>query len=207
MAAPALAVVLEGRVVGLLERTRAGAPRFSYDRSVPATSTPLSLSLPVVERSFSGRRVARFVEALLPESDAARAAIGRRHPGVDPRDPLSLLAAIGTDCPGAVQFCPTDAVDRALERPGSLTPVTAREIEAHLGELRLDDRASWAMTGDHWSLGGTQAKFARSGRSSSGGSTVVWTTDVSSDSIRRTSARPSGSRRSTRRSAAPVSRP
>lgn len=156
-----LAVLLGGRVAGLLERTRRNVLRFAYDPDATRTGrTPLSLSLPLASQVYTGEPVGRFVRALLPESNGALAAIERQHPGVDRYDPLSLLAAIGQDCPGAVQFCHPDDVDATLTRTGSLEPQSAGQIEQRLAELRIDEDASWTMPGEHWSLGGTQPKFA-----------------------------------------------
>lgn len=156
-----LAVLLGGRVAGLLERTRRNVLRFSYDSDATRTGrTPLSLSLPLAGQAYTGEPVERFLRALLPESNGALTAIERQHPGVDRHDPLSLLAAIGQDCPGAVQFCHLDEVDATLTRTGSLEPQSAGQIEQRLAELRIDEDASWTMPGEHWSLGGTQPKFA-----------------------------------------------
>jgi serine/threonine-protein kinase HipA len=158
-----LVVVLEGVPVGLVERTRSNVLRFSYDDTTLASTrlTPLSLSMPRGgRRSFVGEQVEVFLRALLPDSDGALAALARQHPGLDRHDPLSVLDAIGKDCPGAVQFCAPDDVEQVLDRPGRLIPVSSADVEQRLAELRLDDNASWTMRDEHWSLGGTQAKFA-----------------------------------------------
>lgn len=157
----ALTVLLAGRVTGTIEWTRRHVLRFTYDGDATRTGrTPLSLSLPLAAQTSSGEPVERFVRALLPESTAALTAIERRHPGVDRHDLLSLLAAVGRDCPGAVQFCHPDDVEATLARTGSLEPQSAGQIEQRLAELRIDEDASWSMPGEHWSLGGTQPKFA-----------------------------------------------
>jgi len=107
------------------------------------------------------RRAGRGVPSRAPpDSDGALAALARQHPGLDRHDPLSVLDAIGKDCPGAVQFCAPDDVEQVLDRPGRLVPVSPADVEQRLVELRLDDSASWTMRDEHWSLGGTQAKFA-----------------------------------------------
>lgn len=156
-----LTVLLAGRVTGTVEWTKRNALRFTYDSDATRTGrTPLSLSLPLAASSYVGDPVERFLRALLPESTGALSAIERQHPGVDRRDPLSLLGAIGKDCPGAVQFCHPDDVEATIARTGALEALSAAEIEQRLAALRLDEDASWTMPGEHWSLGGTQPKFA-----------------------------------------------
>jgi serine/threonine-protein kinase HipA len=157
----ALTVLLAGEVVGTLERTRQNVLRLTYESDATSTGrTPVSLSLPLAARSWRGEPVERFLRALLPESTGALVAIERQHPGVDRHDPLSLLAAIGKDCPGAVQFCRPEEVESTIARVGTLEPQSDGQIEQRLAQLRIDEDASWTMPGEHWSLGGTQPKFA-----------------------------------------------
>ena len=109
---------------------------------------------PVPQRGrFTGEAVETWLWGLLPESEPARSALRRTH-GADPRDPLSLLAAIGKDCAGAVQFCEPDDVAATLAREGRLEPVTDSDIETRLAAMRLGDDPSWVLPEEHWSLGG-----------------------------------------------------
>lgn len=155
MAAPQLAVVLAGRHVADLERTRAGVLRLRFSEP---TLIPLSLSLQSEEGTHTGARVESWLNALLPDNDDARTAIARLY-GADRDDPLSLLAAIGKDCAGAVQLCLPDEIDATIHRTGDLEPAPDHLIEQRLSEMAIDQRASWTMRGEHWSLGGTQQKF------------------------------------------------
>lgn len=157
---PTLAVILERRLVGHVERTRAGAIRLTYTEDARELGrTPLSLSLPTDSRSHAGDAVLTFVRALLPESNATMAAIAR-HTGADPDDVLAMLEAIGKDCAGAVQFCLPDDVDETIDRAGELVPVADGDIEQRLAALRMSEETSWTMPGEHWSLGGAQNKLA-----------------------------------------------
>lgn len=155
MKPPALAVILHGRPVGTVERTRSGAARLTFDIE---PDVPLSLSLPAEETVHTGDKVDRWLAALLPDNDDALAAVERLY-GADRREPLSLLAAIGSDCAGAVQFCTPDEVDATIAREGHLEPAPDHAIEQRLGMMAIDRAASWMLLGEHWSLGGTQQKF------------------------------------------------
>ncbi|HEY0188804.1 MAG TPA: type II toxin-antitoxin system HipA family toxin [Cellulomonas sp.] len=155
-----LAVLLAGREVARLERTRAGVLRLEYETDARgATDTPLSLSLPPSVGTFTGRVVEDYLWGLLPDDERARRAIATRYEA-NARDPLSMLAAVGQDCAGAVQFCLPDEVAATVDRDGTLEPLTDADIEMRLAELRTDEDAGWVMPGEHWSLGGSQQKFA-----------------------------------------------
>ncbi|WP_369374892.1 type II toxin-antitoxin system HipA family toxin [Promicromonospora sp. Populi] len=155
-----LAVILGGRHVAELTRTRAGVLRLTYlDDARSVGATPLSLSLPPGIASHAGAPVVTFLRGLLPESDPALDAIGRRY-RIDTRDELALLSVVGKDCAGAVQFCVEDEIEATIRREGSLQECSAGDIEIRLDEMDTDESASWTMPGEHWSLGGTQQKFA-----------------------------------------------
>ncbi|MGC4175162.1 HipA domain-containing protein [Demequina sp.] len=151
-----LAILLESEVVATLERT-ASTLRITYRDDAPG-STPLSLSLPRGVR-HSGTAVTRFLNGLVPEDANARAAIARQY-RIDPSDLMGLLHAIGKDCAGAVQFCLDSEVEELQSRAGELEPCSNSDIEARLAALDMNEAASWTMPEEHWSLGGTQQKFA-----------------------------------------------
>lgn len=154
-----LAVLLDGAHVADVERTRSGVLRLTYHDDLAPGATPLSLALPPQRGRFTGEAVETWLWGLLPESEAARSALRRTH-GADPRDPLSLLSAIGRDCAGAVQFCEPDDVAANFAREGRLEAVTDSDIEARLAAMRLGDEPSWVLPEEHWSLGGMQQKLA-----------------------------------------------
>lgn len=155
-----LTVILGGRLVAHVERTRAGVLRLTYEPDArDVTETPLSLSLRPSVGTFTGDTVENFLWGLLPDNDRALRAIATAY-DTDARDPLSILAAVGKDCAGAVQFCLPDDVEATLGRDGTLEPLTEADIEMRLAELRTDEGAGWVMPGEHWSLGGSQQKFA-----------------------------------------------
>jgi serine/threonine-protein kinase HipA len=120
---------------------------------------PLSLSLPSTSSQHAGAAVTTWLWNLLPDSRTALSAIAQEY-GADPRDPLSLLEAVGMDCAGAVQLCTPDQIEAVQQRQGSLESVSVTDLEARLAELDMDEDASWVLPGEHWSLGGAQQKFA-----------------------------------------------
>lgn len=154
-----LAVLLDGAHVADVERTRRGVLHLTYHHELPPETTPLSLALPPQRGRFTGEAVETWLWGLLPESEEARSALRRTH-GADTRDPLSLLAAIGKDCAGAVQFCEPDDVAATIAREGRLEPVTDSDLEARLAAMRLGDEPAWVLPEEHWSLGGMQQKLA-----------------------------------------------
>jgi serine/threonine-protein kinase HipA len=106
-----LNVFLNSRLVGQLRRETSGAISFQYDQSWLnwESALPVSLSLPIREQPYSGARA-------------------------EGTDAYNLLAAIGHDCVGALQFLARDS------EPGSAgaidaVPISDREIAVILDNL------------------------------------------------------------------------
>ena len=104
-----LRVLLNNRLVGHLTKAPGGAISFAYDQAWLdwAYALPISLSLPLREAPYRGAPVAAVFENLLPDSDALRRRVAEKV-GAAGADAYSLLAAIGADCVGALQFVATD---------------------------------------------------------------------------------------------------
>ena len=102
---PPLRVFLNNRPVGQLTRQPSGAIGFQYVENWLEWehAMPVSLSLPLRETPFRGEPVAAVFENLLPDSDALRRRVAEKV-GARGTDAYSLLAAIGRDCVGALQF-------------------------------------------------------------------------------------------------------
>lgn len=145
---PPLRVYQNNRLVGQVLKETSGAISFRYalDWLSRNTAFPISLSLPLREEAWRGEPVAAVFENLLPDSDALRRRVADKL-GAAGYDAYSLLAAIGRDCVGALQFiagngeAPSDSVAISGE------PVNAEAIEklllnlaqAPLGLSRDDD--------------------------------------------------------------------
>lgn len=102
-----LEVYLNGRHVGRLEHARAGGFRFQYTADWLAWehALPVSLSLPLQEDAFQGEIVAAVFDNLLPDPEPMRRRIAEGL-GTGGSDWYRLLAGIGGDCIGALQFLP-----------------------------------------------------------------------------------------------------
>jgi len=100
-----LRVLLNNRLIGHLNKAATGAIEFRYDPDwlIWDHALPVSLSLPLREDAFRGDTVTAVFDNLLPDSDALRRRIAEKV-GAAGTDAYSLLAAIGRDCVGALQF-------------------------------------------------------------------------------------------------------
>lgn len=130
---PPLNVYLNGRLVGRIRRESSGAIDFIYDASWLdwENAIPVSLSLPLREDRYIGDPVVAVFDNLLPDNDDIRRRLAERaHAGGS--DAYSLLAAVGRDCVGALQFVP-DGIE-----PGKAGEVDARAAT----DLEIAERIS-----------------------------------------------------------------
>ncbi len=106
-----LSLYLNSRLVGRLNRQVSGAIDFQYDETWLAWkhALPVSLSLPLREDHYIGAPVVAVFDNLLPDSEQIRRRMAQRvH--ADGYDAYSLLAAVGRDCVGALQFLPENVL-------------------------------------------------------------------------------------------------
>jgi len=155
-----LNVFLNSRPVGQLHRESSGAIDFRYEPTWLEWehTLPVSLSLPLREERYVGAPVSHVFDNLLPDNDGIRKSVAARVSAAG-IDAFSLLAALGRDCVGALQFLPDDVT------PGPAGTIAGRpirddEIAAMLGNLArnplgLDDDADFRI-----SLAGAQEKTA-----------------------------------------------
>ena len=157
MSARSLMVIIAGRIAGTVTQRESGQLTFEY--APDYHGAPLSMSMPVGNRSYTDKQVRPFLFGLLPDDAQVRRSTALEF-GVSGNNPFALLSHVGLDCPGAVQLCPLDEVDDALSRESAVTPVSDEEIAARLRVGRTNADAAWATPLEHWSLGGQQSKFA-----------------------------------------------
>jgi serine/threonine-protein kinase HipA len=131
---PPLQVYLNNRLVGHLLKESGGAISFRYDDSWLSweSAIPVSLSLPLREDPYRGAQVSAVFENLLPDSEALRRRVAERV-GAEGSDAYSLLAAIGRDCVGALQFVSGQSAERGTTIEGD--PIDDDAIERLLRSL------------------------------------------------------------------------
>lgn len=100
-----LKILMNGILIGVLEKSKQGGLQFSYDLVWLKTpgARPVSLSLPLVHQRFSGDVVYNFFDNLLPDNPQIRARIQAKFQAAT-NQPFDLLARIGRDCVGAIQL-------------------------------------------------------------------------------------------------------
>jgi serine/threonine-protein kinase HipA len=155
-----LNVYLNARLVGRLRRQASGAIDFQYDPDWLSWehALPVSLSLPLREDRYRGDAVIAVFDNLLPDSEAMRRRLAERvH--ADGSDAYSLLARIGRDCVGALQFLPNGVEPEpagAVEGRSVGEDYIARKIgDLTATPLGVDEDEEFRI-----SLAGTQEKTA-----------------------------------------------
>jgi len=118
-----LNVFLNARLAGVLRRESSGAIDFRYDPQWLSwgSTFPISLSLPLREDRYIGAPVIAVFDNLLPDSEPIRRRVAERV-GANGTDAYSMLAALGHDCVGALQFLP-QGVD-----PGTAGKVEGKSV-------------------------------------------------------------------------------
>jgi serine/threonine-protein kinase HipA len=155
----ALAVWIEGRRVGTLERVEGGF-RFLYDSEwLSATKRyPLSPHLPLRSAPFhdgvEDRRVYWFFDNLLPEGGVREALA--RHARIAPEDVFGFLARFGEESAGALTLL---SVDEPFPSSGSYRALSTGELRQLIAELpsvpliAAGGRARMSLAGAQHKLG------------------------------------------------------
>ena len=167
-AAPRLAVLLGGVLVGWVYEDARGRLAFRYEdawRDDPQTY-PLSWSMPLAAELHGDRATRAYLWGLLPDDEVVLAAWARQF-GTSPLHAVALLAHVGEDCPGAVQLA---RPERLAALQGQATPadaatsvtwLTEAEVAARLREVRTHPgRGRLASDTGQFSLPGAQPKTA-----------------------------------------------
>lgn len=159
-----LFVCLEGQIVARLE---AGGSRVSLQYLEPWLSMrgtyPISQSLPLRLVPFAGAAVLNYLWGLLPDNARTLEAWGRQFQ-VSPRNPVALLAHVGEDCAGAVQFVREERLEAVLgssRRTPDVQWLQEHELARRIRRLAEDAGAAREdPTEGQFSLSGAQAKTA-----------------------------------------------
>jgi serine/threonine-protein kinase HipA len=155
-----LNVFLNGRLTARLQREVSGAIHFRYDESWLnwEHAFPVSASLPLRDDRYVGDPVIAVFDNLLPDSREIRERIAARS-GANGIDPCSLLAAIGRDCVGALQFLP-DGEDPGKAGAIEARPASDTDIAATLSNLANAPLGIGADREFRISIAGAQDKTA-----------------------------------------------
>jgi serine/threonine-protein kinase HipA len=159
-----LYVYQQSRYIGILQTESGVGMQFSYDLDYLSESdaSPISLSLPLQEGTFKGRRCEAFFDGLLPEGDE-RTEIAR-YLQVSSRSPMRLLSALGGDCAGAVSLYTERLEARPSNKIGEETvhneykPISAGTIK-ELIKPGSGKRVPFAVD-NRLSLAGAQSKLS-----------------------------------------------
>jgi serine/threonine-protein kinase HipA len=159
-----LMVCLEEQVAGVLEASGTRT-RFTYSDPWLSQSGAyaLSQSLPLRPGPHTGAPVVNFLWGLLPDNERTLDAWGRQFQ-VSARNAVALLACVGEDCAGAVQFVREERLDEVLGAAnpmGTIEWLDDAEFERRIRHLSQDAGATRESASEgQFSLSGAQAKTA-----------------------------------------------
>ena len=137
--------------VGKIEGNHSEDARFSYsDSYMEKIRKPISISLPLEEKSFDEKRTRYFFEGLLPEGFTRKCVADKMQKDVN--DYLSILSGLGNECLGAIQI-----LEENMEQvePG-YRKLTEGEVEALAREGASESAEIVAKA--HLSLTGASGK-------------------------------------------------
>lgn len=156
----ALHVYLNSRRVGTLNRATSGAVDFIYsaDWLEWEHAFAISLSLPLRPERYLGEVVIAVFDNLLPDNAQVRRRLAERA-RAGSTDAFSLLAAIGRDCVGALQFLP-EGMEPGTAGSVDAEPVSSGEIAALLRNLEAAPLGVDIARDFRISLAGAQEKTA-----------------------------------------------
>jgi len=154
---------MNGIPVGYWEMTRQGERLAYFDEWLTdEQSRPLSLSLPFLPGNapYQGQVVTDYFDNLLPDSDAIRRRLARRHQAGG-TGAFQLLEKLGRDCVGAIQLLPED------EAPSDIYEINGEALNVAEVAHRLRNTTSDQALGQHdhdydlrLSIAGAQEKTA-----------------------------------------------
>ncbi len=158
-----LHVLMQGVPMGTLRQDAHGNPHFAYtpEWRDAAGAFPLSLCLPLTAATHAPGAVAAVAWGLLPDNDnTLQGWASRFH--VSPRNPVALLAHVGEDCAGAVQFVASERVEAVIAgEADGIEPLSDAQVAARLSQVRRDvGSGRWLGDIGQFSLAGAQAKIA-----------------------------------------------
>ena len=147
-------IEMEGvhHLVGNISEISSGNPVFSYEdsyRNAPG-SRPISISLPLAEKSFDAQRTKNFFDGLLPEGFTRNCVANWMHR--EESDYISILYGLGRECLGAIKI--------TAENEEELSPDYCKMTSEEVKKLAQEGATESAelVTKSHLSLTGASGK-------------------------------------------------
>jgi len=158
-----LIALLDGREIGRIHRDRRDRLTFVYDDAWRRLSQayPLSLSMPLAAQEHGHAVIEAFVWGLLPDNERILDRWATKFQ-VSARNAFSLIANVGEDCAGAIQFARPERLDILQGTDASEVDwLDEAQVADRLRALR-EDLSAWRTPHDtgQFSLAGAQAKTA-----------------------------------------------
>lgn len=158
-----LIVLLGAREVGRVRRDAKARLSFVYDRAWRDADEayPLSLSMPLAATEHGQSAVEPFLWGLLPDNERVLDRWAQKFQ-VSARNSFALIAHVGEDCAGAVQFVRPERLDEMQSGAAdNVDWLDETDIAERLRALR-EDHAAWRLPRDagQFSLAGAQPKTA-----------------------------------------------
>lgn len=147
--------------VGIYSRAPNGSTAFRYAQDWIASERafPISLSMPLSDRVWSGMHTDSFFDGLLPDDPAVKHKIAAREQ-IESAGTFDLLSEIGRDCVGALRFVP-EGLDPGDPAKMNYRPVNDEEIANRIASLGTAPLGIHAADEDfRISIAGVQEKTA-----------------------------------------------
>jgi serine/threonine-protein kinase HipA len=148
--------------VGRVRRATNGRLSFIYDKGWQELSNayPLSLSMPLTASEHSHARIDAFLWGLLPDNEKILQRWAQQY-HVSARNAFGLIANVGEDCAGAVQFVRQERLTQFKSEPSEdeVQWISEKDVADRLRILR-EDHSAWRLAHDtgQFSLAGAQPK-------------------------------------------------
>lgn len=154
-----LVALMNGHRIGVVER-EGSRLRFVYDGGwvQHGPGFPISLSMPMTERSHGHDKIYPWLWNLLPDNERTLTLMAAQH-DVSAKNPFALLWKTGEDCPGAIQFVEEGRVDH-LKLGGEIEWLTDEQIGERLRRLKVEASTGRREGEGQFSLPGAQPKTA-----------------------------------------------
>jgi serine/threonine-protein kinase HipA len=158
-----LIALLDGRKTGRVACDQRGRLTFIYNETwrQAADAYPLSISMPLALAEHPNAKIDPYLWGLLPDNEIVLDHWARKF-HVSARNAFSLIAHVGEDCAGAVQFVQPDRLDAIFNQPPPPVEwLDEASVAERLRALR-EDHSAWRIPRDtgQFSLAGAQPKTA-----------------------------------------------